>query len=161
MKLVPYREEDLDLTATLETDPRVMSHLGGPATPEGAWAVHQKRLASEGGRYFTVFPDDAERPVGLVAILRSVIDGEEVHDVGVMLLPEHQGQRMSLAAGLAAIDLVRREGELSRLHAFCGVNNLPSNALASRAGFRLIGQRDIEYEGRLLRCNHWVLDLSA
>jgi hypothetical protein len=47
------------------------------------------------------------------------------------------------------------------IHAFPGVGNGPSNAICHKAGFTRIGERQIDYAGRMLRCNDWVLDLAG
>jgi hypothetical protein len=59
MRLRPYQAGDRALTVSLETDPRVMEHLGGPTTLAEAEGVHRERLAgaTAGELFFTVLPD--------------------------------------------------------------------------------------------------------
>jgi hypothetical protein len=45
------------------------------------------------------------------------------------------------------------------IHAFPGVTNGPSNAICRKNGFAMLGERDIVYAGRTLRCNHWRVNL--
>jgi RimJ/RimL family protein N-acetyltransferase len=46
------------------------------------------------------------------------------------------------------------------IHAYPGISNGASNAICRKAGFSLVGERDIDYVGRILRANHWRLDLG-
>jgi hypothetical protein len=55
----------------------------------------------------------------------------------------------------------RAEPRFERIHAFPGVANVPSNALCRRFGFAPLGEADITYAGRSLRCHHWALETSA
>jgi len=34
------------------------------------------------------------------------------------------------------------------------------NLIGARLGWTNIGQTDLDYEGRPMRCNHWILDLT-
>jgi RimJ/RimL family protein N-acetyltransferase len=160
MKILPYAETDRRLTVALETDPRVMGHLGGVSTPEAAERVHRWRLeAPERGDIFvTIVPDDADEPVGVVGIWRSEIDGETVHELGAMILPGHQAR----GVGTRTWDLVRplvRDAGITRLDSYPGVDNVASNAILQRIGFTRVGERDLDYEGRPVRCAHWTREV--
>lgn len=39
-----------------------------------------------------------------------------------------------------------------------GISNGPSNGICRSVGFRLVGQEDVEFAGRTLHTNHWVID---
>jgi len=160
MKILPYAEPDRHLTVALETDPRVMGHLGGVSTPDVVERVHRWRLeAPERGDIFvTIVPDGSDEPVGVVGIWRSEIDGETVHELGAMILPGHQAQ----GVGTETWDLVRplvRAAGITRLDSYPGVDNAASNAILRRIGFTRVGERDLDYEGRPVRCAHWTRDV--
>jgi RimJ/RimL family protein N-acetyltransferase len=77
-----------------------------------------------------------------------------------MLLPQHQARGVAYQAfeQLLPLALQRSVGEL---HAFPSVTNGPSNAIMRKlGGFRRVEDCDLDYEGRPLRCAHWVRDLS-
>lgn len=44
------------------------------------------------------------------------------------------------------------------MHAFPGVTNGPSNVICRSLGFTLAGDLEVEFAGRVLRSNHWVID---
>ena len=44
MELIPYTDEHLGLTESLELDPEVMRELGGAADPADLERVHRMRL---------------------------------------------------------------------------------------------------------------------
>lgn len=55
------------------------------------------------------------------------------------------------------LDLARADGRWGAIHAFSGTSYAPSNALCRKFGFGLLDEVDVDYGGRTLRCNHWVL----
>jgi RimJ/RimL family protein N-acetyltransferase len=162
MRLLPYGEEHRDLTFALESDPRVMGHLGGASPAEVADRVHRWRLAApeRGDLFVTIVPDGETAPVGVVGIWRSEIGDETVHELGAMILPGHQTR----GVGTQAWDLVRPlvlAAGITRLDSFPAVDNVASNAILRRIGFTRVGERELDYEGRSLRCAHWTRDVTA
>lgn len=160
MNLRPYGDSDLALTRVLETDPIVMRHLGGVSGADRARAVHDKRMAgiAAGDLYRVVVPDGAAEPVGLVAIWREEFEGAEIHEFGIMFRPEHHRLGLGMAASRQIIAEFRAGGLADRLHCFSAVGNPAIDQGAPILGFRRIGECDLDYEGRPLRCHHWVMD---
>jgi RimJ/RimL family protein N-acetyltransferase len=151
MFLRPYAEEDRALTAALESDPRVMAHLGGPGSASDADQVHAERLAGE--LYFTIMV--ADQPIGVIAVFRS---DQQVYELGVLLLPEHQARGLAERAFRLILPHVRARG-ITHLHGFITDTNTVSAAAAMRVGFVPIGERDLHYRGATLRCVHLVLQV--
>jgi RimJ/RimL family protein N-acetyltransferase len=163
MRLRPYTEQDRWLTEALETDPAVMRHLGGPAPAGRALRVHQRRLGAASGEWFrTILADAHDAPAGVVAVFRSRFRGEEIAELGIMLLPGRQ-RRHGLAAGAVRLMVaeVRASGLVPRLHAFIGADNGHAGAVARRVGFVAVEVCDVDYEGEPIRSEHWVLDLTG
>jgi RimJ/RimL family protein N-acetyltransferase len=181
LRLVPYAASDLALTTALETDPTVMSRLGGPVPADRIQAIHDKRLKGRenGDRFYTIVPAGpaaasgrsgaepaVKRPpqaalttaIGIVGVWHTPLDGEVLRELGVMILPGAFGRRLGPMACRMLIELIRSEEPLPRVDAFADVDNDRSNAGLRWLGFRIIGERDMDYEGRPLRCYHWVLD---
>jgi RimJ/RimL family protein N-acetyltransferase len=165
LRLVPYADTDLGLTTALETDPTVMRRLGGPVPPERIREIHAKRVTGRerGDWFYTIVPtgpgdDDAGPPIGIVGVWHTPLDGESLRELGVMLLPGTFGRRLGPMACRMLIELIRTHEPLPRVDAFADVKNDRSNAGLRWLGFRIIGERDMDYEGRTLRCFHWVLD---
>lgn len=163
MKLVPYSEADFDLTSSLESDPAVMRNLGGPVPANQIRLVHEKRLAgvAKGEWYFVIVPDGTTRPAGVIGVWQTPWEGGVIHELGLMLRPEYQRQRLGWQATQAIIDRARAERAFPSLHALVAVDNVGSNEGCRQFGFILSGQSDVDYEGRPLRCNHWVFDLTG
>lgn len=156
----PYSEQDRDLTVALETDPQVMSHLGGVSTVEEAERVHRWRVEApaRGDVFVAIVPDGAEPAVGVLGVWRSEIDGETVHELGAMLLPGHQARGVAAKAWEMTVPLLRAAG-ITRVESYPGVDNAPSNAILQRIGFSRVGEQDLDYEGRPLRCARWIRTL--
>jgi RimJ/RimL family protein N-acetyltransferase len=162
MKLRPYSESDYELTALLESDPAVMAHLGGPLPPEQIRAVHEKRLAgaAKGDWYFVIVVDETAASAGIIAAWRTEWEGQTIYELGLLLRPEFQRQRVGWEATGALVERARAERAFPALHAFIDVDNAASNEGVRQFGFQLIGETDSEYEGRPLRSNHWVISIS-
>ncbi len=158
MELVPYADEHLWLTEALETDARVMAELGGPWPRDAIPAIHERRLNSvaAGTWMFTMVPETGASPVGLIGLFGSDLDGSQITETFWLVLPAHQGRGYASAALRMLLDRAQADGRWGPIHAFSGVTNAPSNALCRKSGFVLVGERDIEYGGRTLRCNHWI-----
>lgn len=162
MGLRPYTEDDLALTVALESDPRVMGHLGGPTDERDAGRLHDERIAAmaAGDLFYVILPGDSDGdgPAGLIAVWRSAWAGTEVHEIGVMLLPQHQAQGLAARAIDEIVPYARERG-IGRLHGFAAVRNTASNTVAARTDFHRIEDCDMDYHGRPLRCAHWIRDL--
>jgi RimJ/RimL family protein N-acetyltransferase len=75
-----------------------------------------------------------------------------------MVLPEHQGRGVGTRAVRMMLGRARDEHRWGLVHATPAVTNGPSNGLCRSVGFRLLGERDIEYSGLPFRVNDWVID---
>jgi RimJ/RimL family protein N-acetyltransferase len=161
MELRLYSERDRALTLAMETDPGVVGRLGGTVDEEAAARVHERRLAAVAGGdlFYTIVPDGAEEPVGLIAIWRSEWAGRPAHELGAMLLPRFQAKGVAGQAFDLLLPRAVARG-VTVLHSFPGVANAPSNAILRKLGFDRLEDCDLDYEGRPLRCAHWIRDLS-
>jgi len=143
-------------------DPALTEHVGGPETPEQIERRHQRYLAmtdpaSGAMLAVTIAPDPAA--VGQVGYWQHVEDGHDpVWETGWFVLPEFQGRGIATAATRLAVEAAfaaRRHP----VHAYPNVANAASNAIARKAGFRLLGPREFEYpKGHWMTCNDWVTD---
>jgi RimJ/RimL family protein N-acetyltransferase len=137
-----------------------MAELGGPHPEDFARAAHRRRVAGirdHGFWWFTVRRVEDDEPVGSIGVWASEVDGEPASETGWMIRPEYQGQGYASAALAAVLARAAAEGRWGDIHAFPGATNAASNALCRRFGFEEVGEMTVEYAGRSLRCNHWVL----
>jgi RimJ/RimL family protein N-acetyltransferase len=160
MELVPYGDADEWLTAALETDRLVMAELGGPWPREDIPGIHQRRMQAirDGTWWFTIVPEPGMRPVGHLGIFHSEWQGQRIAEAGWAVLPGQQGKGYASAALKLLLERAAADARWGAIHAFPGVTNAPSNALCRKSGFKLIGEETVDYRGRQLRCNHWVLE---
>jgi len=144
----------------METDPEVMSELGGPVPREEIPALHQRRLDGVAADpwWFVIVTDDGE-PAGEIGIWETEHDGATVHETGWMLAREFHGRGLASAALAELLDRARGEPRFQQIHAWPGVTNPASNALCRKFGFELLGEEVGGYRGAILRVNHWVLQL--
>lgn len=167
MDLRDISMDDLPLYEALLTDPAMMAELGGPLPREGL----QDKLrgivddVEAGTAWYAVLVEDGQA-AGTVCIWDHDEDGEPITEIGWMVLPAFQGCGLASRAVSTILDRARSERRWQTIHAFPGVTNGASNAICRKTGFvqveeREVGGRAIEYMGRTLRCNHWVLDLGA
>jgi RimJ/RimL family protein N-acetyltransferase len=84
--------------------------------------------------------------------------GEPVTEIGWMVLPEFQERGLAKRAVRMLLELARDDGRWGLVHAFPATANSPSNGICRSLGFRLAGERDVTFAGRVLRSNHWVIN---
>src|SRR5690242_11407131 len=106
MELLTYSDADFDLTASLESDPVVMKDLGGPVPADQLKLIHSKRLAglANGDWYFVIVPDGSTRPAGLIGVWQTPWEGGSIHEMGLMVRPEYQRQRVGWQASKMVIE---------------------------------------------------------
>jgi RimJ/RimL family protein N-acetyltransferase len=154
--------DDLALYESMVTDPTMMAELGGPLPRDGLRAKLSSLFEDvEAGRiwYFTIVPESVKEPVGTVCIWPRDWQGKTINEVGWMLLPSFQGRGLASEAVGLTLERARAEERWNIIHAFPGVTNGPSNGICRKLAFTKVEEVDVEYVGRPLRCNHWVLDL--
>jgi RimJ/RimL family protein N-acetyltransferase len=161
--LQPWSEEDLPLLEKLLGDPEMMTHLGGPETPEQILRRHQRyvRLPESGTDHMfkILWGPDAEG-VGNVGYWRKTWREQPVYEMGWLVLPAYQGQGIATKAAAAVIKHARREPKYQFMHAFPSVENAASNAICQKLGFTLVEECQVEYPpGRSMTVNDWRLDL--
>jgi RimJ/RimL family protein N-acetyltransferase len=144
----------------MQTDPVVMSELGGPLPSEEIPALHRRRLESVATDpwWFVIVTGDNES-AGEIGIWETDHDGSTVHETGWMLARRFHGRGLASTALGLLIDRARAEPRFEQVHAWPGVSNAASNALCRKFGFELLGEEDGGYRDAKLRVNHWVLTL--
>ncbi len=166
MVLRDVQRDDVDLYVQMRCDPVMMAELGGPLPREGIEDKVARDVAdAEAGRAWilVIVPDRAEpgAVAGTVVVWESGEDGEPFTEIGWMVLPEFQGRGLAKAAVRAVLRRCRDEGRWGPLHAFPAVTNGASNGLCRSLGFALLGQTVVEFSGRPLQVNHWIVDTEV
>ena len=158
MKLRPYADDDIWLTEELETDPEVMSELGGPQPADSIPKIHARRLKSDAEvDSWLVIEDEPGVAVGTIGVWSRTEDGVEMFEVGWLVLPRFQRRGIASRALGLLIERCHADERIDSIHAFPGATNVPSNALCRGAGFTWVEEREVLYGDRPLRVNHWEL----
>jgi RimJ/RimL family protein N-acetyltransferase len=165
MELRNISMDDLPLYESALTDPHMMSELGGPLPRQGLSEKLQGIIESvEAGTvwFYVIVPDDeGDAAAGTVCIWDHDWNGTPVTEIGWMVLPAFQGRGLASEAVRSVLRRARSESRWEVIHAFPAVTNAASNSICRRMGFSKIEECDFEYAGRVLRCNHWGLDLRS
>lgn len=101
---------DRDLYRNLYTDPSVMTHIGAAMSDAEADVVFEKVLGYNAewpmrARYWRLSEIASGAPVGLLSNLRAPRDPGLI-ELGIMLLPSWQGQRIGLEVTVKIVDLL-------------------------------------------------------
>ena len=160
MRLIDYTDADLPLSIEIETDPIVMAELGGPRPVEAIERVHPQRVVTDpaGGIWQKIVTDEGE-DAGQIGVWRSEHGGEEIWEVGWMLLARFHGRGLGSEALSALLERMRTAGTYDVVHAFPGITNGPSNGLCRKFGFELLGELELDFRGEPFVANHWRLAL--
>lgn len=159
MRLRDITMEDLPLYRRTLLDPRMMAGLGGPREEAGLEEKLRQIVRDvEAGRtwYFVIEEDGAD--AGTVCVWEHDDGDGPISEVGWMVLPDFQGGGLATRAVAEILRRARAERRWGRIHAYPGVTNDASNAICRKSGFTLLGERDITYADRTLRCNEWVIE---
>jgi RimJ/RimL family protein N-acetyltransferase len=155
--------DDLALYESIHCDPRMMEHLGGPLPSEGLAEKLERDVASAAAGetwILKIIPDPGSgTAAGTVVVWDHEVAGETFTEIGWMVLPEFQGRGLGSEAVRTVLDRARSEGRWQVINAFPPTSNPASNAMCRKMGFSMIEEVDFEFRGRILRCNHWQLDL--
>ena len=158
--LAAWGPDDLPLLERANT-PEMMTHLGGPETPEQLVERQERYMnlmrTGEAAMYRIELDGT---PVGGIGYWQVDHDGEPAWEAGWNVFSEWQGRGLAHAAlGLVVREVADRH-DRSLLVAYPGVDNPASNALCRAAGFEHRGSRTEPWHGRELSFNVWVLDMS-
>jgi RimJ/RimL family protein N-acetyltransferase len=161
--LEPWGSGDLPLLERLMGDPRMTKYLGGPESPEKLRERQGRYEAHEGGDHMFKIVDVATGAgAGSIGFWTKEWRGEQVYEVGWMVVPEFQGRGIAVAATAQVIELAKRDGKHGFMHAFPNVDNAPSNAVCRKLGFELLEACEFEFpKGHFLTRNDWRLDLRG
>jgi RimJ/RimL family protein N-acetyltransferase len=153
---------DVQAYVRMRCDPVMMAELGGPLPREGIEdkVARDVAVVAGGEGWIKMIVPDAGHPeavAGNVVLWKHREEDEEISEIGWMVLPEFQGRGIGSRATSAVLDLARADGRWGLVHAFPGVTNAGSNGICRSLGFALVGQRNVEFAGRMLRTNHWTI----
>ncbi|MFJ2865040.1 GNAT family N-acetyltransferase [Kitasatospora sp. NPDC087314] len=162
MRLRDVEAGDVDAYVRMRCDAVMMAGLGGPLPRDRVEARLRKdvvEVAEDRAWIKMIVPDGAgpEVVAGGVTLWSYEEDGAAVTEVGWMVLPEFQGRGLAKAAVRELLDAAAADGRWGPVHAHPAVTNGPSNGICRALGFWLLGERDVSFADRVLRCNHWVV----
>lgn len=78
------------------------------------------------------------------------------------MLSQFQGAGVGTVAARLALAEARSRHRHRFVEAFPAADNVASNALCERLGFRCLGGVEVEYpKGRMMHATHWRMDLGV
>ena len=162
VSLRPIAMDDLPLYAGMLTDPRMMTELGGPLAPEGLGEKLGgivRGVETDENWFFVIVADGQD--VGTVCVWMADDDWGSAPEIGWMVAHPHQGRGYASSAVAEVLRLAREQDRWGEIHAHPGISNGPSNAICRKTGFERLGERDVVFSGRTLRCAHWRVDVRV
>jgi RimJ/RimL family protein N-acetyltransferase len=159
--LRPWTATDRGLLHRLLGDPAMTAFLGGPESPEQIERRHQRYLELGDGEMLAI-EQPAGTPVGSIGYWTREGQDQRVWETGWSVLPEYQRRGIATAAIRALVDRIRGGNDVRPVHAYPRVDNVASNRICEKAGFRMLGEFEFEYpKGNPILCKDWVIDPSA
>ncbi|MGH7910870.1 MAG: GNAT family N-acetyltransferase [Candidatus Dormibacteraceae bacterium] len=142
----------------MDTDPELMAGLGGPRAKEAVERAHAggvEQAAAGECRPCKVLVEPQDTVAGHIVAWLSEHDGEPLHEIGWMILREHQRRGLATAAVRELLKMVWAAKPGIAVHAFPGVTNTASNRVCEKSGFQLLGPCDVRFGEAQLRCSWW------
>lgn len=162
MNLRPLDLADLIFYQRVYTDPRMWIELGGAPKLDFPEKLERDVASMEADRHWVlVIVTDDGTAAGTVSLWGHEWEGEEIEEIGWMVLPEHQGRGIASAGVAEALRRADATARWRELHAFPATTNAPSNALCRKHGFVLRGPIEYVSRERTLRVNHWARNRLA
>ena len=153
---------DVETYVRMRCDPVMMAELGGPLPRDGIEAKVERdvRDALADTAWIKMIVPDPTAPhavAGGVVIWSHDDSGTPASEIGWMVLPEFQGRGLGKRAVSALLHQAWHADRWGDIHAFPATGNGPSNGICRSLGFRLLGELDMPFAGRILRSNHWTI----
>jgi RimJ/RimL family protein N-acetyltransferase len=163
VRLRPVTLDDGPLYERMRCDPRMMAELGGvlPRASIPAKLASDVAQAAAGASWGLVIVTDEGEDAGHVCLFESLGSHGPMCEIGWMVLPAFQGRGLGREAARTLLARARAERRWRIVHAFTAITNAPSNGICRSLRFTLVDEQDILFEGRMLHCNHWCIDLGA
>jgi RimJ/RimL family protein N-acetyltransferase len=162
MQLEMMTPADVEIRIRAETDPAMMTELGGPRPRADIERAHARSMlmAAEGTSWPLKIIVDGEA-AGNVMVWESEHDGETISEIGWLTLPEFQGRGLATAAVREVLAKARAERKFGQIHAFPSVTNVASNRVCEKNGFTNLGECAVEFAGKTFRCYHWRIEVFS
>ena len=159
--ITPWGEGDLPVLE-LNNAPELMTHLGGPESPEKLFVRHARYLDGWRTGTSTMFRIDVDgEPAGGIGYWQTEEQGHPALEAGWAVHAAHQGKGVATSALLLLVDHAAKHSDRRYLHATPRDDNGASNGVCRKAGFTFVGPFDDEYPpGHPIVSNDWVYDLS-
>ncbi|OQQ14042.1 GNAT family N-acetyltransferase [Streptomyces sp. M41(2017)] len=163
MHLRNVTPDDVEAYVRMRCDPAMMADLGGPLPADGmADKVRRDAEQAAADREWIrmIVPDAGDPGVVAGSVALWSHDGEEglISEIGWMVLLEFQGRGLGKRAVRVLLEQARDQDRWGRVHAFPATRNAASNGVCRSVGFRLLSQVAVEFAGRVIHSNHWVID---
>ncbi|MGD9486267.1 GNAT family N-acetyltransferase [Streptomyces sp. TRM70308] len=154
---------DVDAYIRMRCDPDMMRDLGGPLPREGMEETVRRdvRRVAEGTAWTKMIIPESAAPsavAGTVTLRSHEAGDQRISEIGWMVLPAFQGQGYGKRAVRTLLEMAGEDGRWGLVHAFPATSNLPSNGICRSVGFTFVEEQNVEFAGRVLRTNHWIID---
>jgi [ribosomal protein S5]-alanine N-acetyltransferase len=146
--LRPICAEDLPFETEMYSSHETMKYLGQPMSLESIRKMVEKKLDTwklHGIGTGLVCLKDEEVPVGNFCIIPTQLPGETGHEIGYMIHPDHQRKGYASEASEAVLKFALTILKTSRIIADPHPDNVPSNRILEKLGFRCLGERSFSY----------------
>jgi len=163
VELVEVSNEDLQLFEQIYMNPNMLDYIGEPLTKQEVLEAHKNSLIahSEKGpinKYFVISLIELKVSVGIVGV-SAMMENVSVGELGVMVLPEWQGNKIALNAFKILKTQVQIKGWYSSLVAHIDQENLAANSVFIKLGYNLTNSTYIEKYNK--KMNKWEKNIDG
>ena len=161
LKIRRFHKTDLDALWAMMKKPEVMHawENGFSKSETRKWLRRQyTRYQKDGYGYFAVTLKDSNRLIGQTGLMKSVVNEENVVEIGYIFDNTVWGQGYAVEAARACVDLAFNRFNLDRLYATIRPENKASVRLAEKLGMGRIGEFVKTYQEKAMTHDIYVLE---
>lgn len=157
LKLLQWKDSFAIPYAELCSDPEVMAYIaeGLPYSPERAFTSQQK-ISDHWNRLgygmYAIFEQEREELISIAGLATAdyLVNTSPIPEIGWRLKKRLWGKGMASEATQAILDTLRQNQSIPKLCAVIHIDNDRSQALATRLGFKLLGEDvDRDFQNRV------------
>lgn len=160
----PISTDDLDIFEKIFCEEKMMEHLGGKLSKEACkqkFEVMLEKSLSTKTQHYKIIEKNRNQAVGTVGWWLKNIEGEEIIEVGFMVIPPFWGKGIATLACKYICSDAQTEFPKKNITAFPNRENTGSKRTLEKCGFKLLREVEFPYNDITFTAIYYILNERA